>query len=329
MTSDYPMCTTPPETSRTRRNERRNDGRNFDVWSYGIMTMELLTNFHIARSFPSNHMSTDTRYACMRNGGGGIHRKNANCPDRCGNHSWHNMEETFTEKMQTALPAVEIIHGDILMALDILHSFLRRHPSARMAAEVGMEHSFLRRHPSARMTAEVGMEHSFLRRHPSARMTAEVGMEHSFLRRHPSARMTAEVGMEHSFHRLISTESSEDNNEKILKCLCDAESYIRGMKISRNGPSILNSNRRTGFLGFLVCIKILKQAIHQSHIYGWEVLEHPPYSPDLSPCDFHIFGALKKALQGTRFHSEDAVKEAVQDFLKNQPRSFYSNGIAL
>ena len=23
--------------------------------------------------------------------------------------------------------------------------------------------------------------------------------------------------------------------------------------------------------------------------FGWKTLQHPPYSPDLSPCDFHIF----------------------------------------
>ncbi|GBM71713.1 Histone-lysine N-methyltransferase SETMAR [Araneus ventricosus] len=53
--------------------------------------------------------------------------------------------------------------------------------------------------------------------------------------------------------------------------------------------------------------------------FRFEVLEHPPYSPDLSPCDFHIFGPLKRAFQGTRFHSDHEVKKAVQDFLKNQP----------
>ncbi|GBN45050.1 Histone-lysine N-methyltransferase SETMAR [Araneus ventricosus] len=63
--------------------------------------------------------------------------------------------------------------------------------------------------------------------------------------------------------------------------------------------------------------------------FRWEVLEHPPYSKDFSPCDFHIFGLLKRALQGERFHSDDEVKEAVEDFLNNQPRSSYSNGIAL
>ncbi|GBM56995.1 hypothetical protein AVEN_146028-1 [Araneus ventricosus] len=34
---------------------------------------------------------------------------------------------------------------------------------------------------------------------------------------------------------------------------------------------------------------------------GWTVLEHQPYSPDLSPCDFHIFGSLRKALKSHCF----------------------------
>ena len=27
--------------------------------------------------------------------------------------------------------------------------------------------------------------------------------------------------------------------------------------------------------------------------FKWEVLSHPPYSPNLSPCDYAIFGPLK------------------------------------
>ena len=30
--------------------------------------------------------------------------------------------------------------------------------------------------------------------------------------------------------------------------------------------------------------------------FKWEVLGHPPYSPDLSPCDYAIFGPIEKAL---------------------------------
>jgi len=30
-------------------------------------------------------------------------------------------------------------------------------------------------------------------------------------------------------------------------------------------------------------------------------LEHPPYSPDLAPCDFYLFPKIKSVLKGTHF----------------------------
>ncbi|GFV71465.1 mariner Mos1 transposase [Trichonephila clavipes] len=30
--------------------------------------------------------------------------------------------------------------------------------------------------------------------------------------------------------------------------------------------------------------------------FGWEMVSHPPYSPDLAPSDFHLFPELKKTL---------------------------------
>ena len=36
--------------------------------------------------------------------------------------------------------------------------------------------------------------------------------------------------------------------------------------------------------------------------FDWETLKHPLYSPDLSPCDFHTFGNLKKDFRGHRFY---------------------------
>ena len=45
---------------------------------------------------------------------------------------------------------------------------------------------------------------------------------------------------------------------------------------------------------------------------GWETPQHPPYSPDLSPCDFHIFGELKKDIHGRRFYSDKEVQECVR-----------------
>ncbi|XP_033225726.1 uncharacterized protein LOC117178408 [Belonocnema kinseyi] len=40
---------------------------------------------------------------------------------------------------------------------------------------------------------------------------------------------------------------------------------------------------------------------------GWEVLEHPPHCPDLSLCDYHMFGSLNEALGGQRFNTDDEV----------------------
>jgi histone-lysine N-methyltransferase SETMAR len=45
----------------------------------------------------------------------------------------------------------------------------------------------------------------------------------------------------------------------------------------------------------------------------WELLEHPPYSPDLAPSDFHLFGPLKKHLGGKSFADEE-VETEVQNF---------------
>ena len=36
---------------------------------------------------------------------------------------------------------------------------------------------------------------------------------------------------------------------------------------------------------------------------GASVLPHPPYSPDLAPSDFYLFGNLKRQLEGVKFGS--------------------------
>jgi histone-lysine N-methyltransferase SETMAR len=54
----------------------------------------------------------------------------------------------------------------------------------------------------------------------------------------------------------------------------------------------------------------------------WEAVEHPAYSPDLAPYDFHLFRPLKEVLRGRRFSCDD-VKAAVHHWLRAQLKTFF------
>ena len=47
------------------------------------------------------------------------------------------------------------------------------------------------------------------------------------------------------------------------------------------------------------------------------VLEHPPYSPDLAPCNFYLFLQIKSVLKGTHFLSVENVKAKTAEILNN------------
>lgn len=61
--------------------------------------------------------------------------------------------------------------------------------------------------------------------------------------------------------------------------------------------------------------------------FDWDVFDHPPYSPDLAPSDFHLFLHLKSFLGGRHFNDDDELKEHVTTWLKTQAATFYEEGI--
>jgi transposase len=61
--------------------------------------------------------------------------------------------------------------------------------------------------------------------------------------------------------------------------------------------------------------------------WGWEVLAHPPYSPDLAPCDYWLFSHVKEHLRGKRFDSEDDINAAVTASLKRPSKDEYRAAI--
>jgi histone-lysine N-methyltransferase SETMAR len=55
---------------------------------------------------------------------------------------------------------------------------------------------------------------------------------------------------------------------------------------------------------------------------GWEILEHPPNSPDLAPSDFCLFSNKKKHCRVKRIKSHADVKHEVQTWLRGQDPTF-------
>ena len=53
-----------------------------------------------------------------------------------------------------------------------------------------------------------------------------------------------------------------------------------------------------------VTIEIVKQL-------GFEVLQHPAYSPDPAPSDYHFFAPLKDALRDRKCSPDEAVQKPV------------------
>jgi hypothetical protein len=60
--------------------------------------------------------------------------------------------------------------------------------------------------------------------------------------------------------------------------------------------------------------------------FKWEVLEHPPYTPDLAPSDFPLFGPLKHHLSAEYFPDDEAVEREVPAWFRQQPKECYAAG---
>jgi len=52
-----------------------------------------------------------------------------------------------------------------------------------------------------------------------------------------------------------------------------------------------------------------------------------PYTPDLVPSDYLLSRPLKEASCGSRFATDDEVKDGVLMWLRSQPKTFFADGI--
>lgn len=68
--------------------------------------------------------------------------------------------------------------------------------------------------------------------------------------------------------------------------------------------------------------KITRQKLEE---FGWEVLPHPAYSPDLAPSDYHLFRSLQNHLSKKRYSDNDQLNHDLENFFESKSKKFYAD----
>ena len=61
--------------------------------------------------------------------------------------------------------------------------------------------------------------------------------------------------------------------------------------------------------------------------WQWEILEHPPHSPDMSPCDYDLSVKVKEPLRGTRYNTTDKLIRAIGQSIQNANKYGRADGV--
>uniref|UniRef100_A0A5S6QI01 HTH_48 domain-containing protein n=1 Tax=Trichuris muris TaxID=70415 RepID=A0A5S6QI01_TRIMR len=72
---------------------------------------------------------------------------------------------------------------------------------------------------------------------------------------------------------------------------------------------------------------VSKMTIQKLHHMGYKSLPRPPYSPDLSPTDYHIFRHLDHFLNRKQLKNQEEAKTAFEELIASKTPDFCSTGI--
>jgi histone-lysine N-methyltransferase SETMAR len=125
--------------------------------------------------------------------------------------------------------------------------------------------------------------------------------------KHPSSSTAKKKNSrQRQVRKVIATVFWDTNGLLLVDFIHNAECYIH--TLLKLGQAI-----RRNHVGMLTRVVKLFHDNASPHTAGkthetikmcWEILEHPPHSPDLAPSDFHQIGKLKEHPSGKRFASD-------------------------
>ena len=93
--------------------------------------------------------------------------------------------------------------------------------------------------------------------------------------------------------------------------------FVFGIHLNRGSRVIFNN--APAHTSAVVVAKLME--------LGFQLVSHPPYSPDLAPSDYYLFPNMKKWLAGKRFYGNEDVIAETNGYFSDLDKSYYSEGI--
>jgi hypothetical protein len=62
-------------------------------------------------------------------------------------------------------------------------------------------------------------------------------------------------------------------------------------------------------------------------IFNWKIFDHPSYSPDLAPNDYHLYTKRMVWLGTQHFHTTEELMDGVNNSLHNLAALFFDEGL--
>lgn len=97
--------------------------------------------------------------------------------------------------------------------------------------------------------------------------------------------------------------------------------------IEENRPEYVNRHNKLIFHHDNARPHIAKPVKNYLEGQNWEVLHHPPYSPDIAPSDYYLFRSMQSALSGERFDSFESIKIWLDRWIASKDEHFFRDGI--
>ncbi|KFD48898.1 hypothetical protein M513_10261 [Trichuris suis] len=97
-------------------------------------------------------------------------------------------------------------------------------------------------------------------------------------------------------------------------------------KLLEKRPALAN-RRRVILLQDNARPHVARKTLQKISELGMELLPHPPYSPDLSPTDHHLFKHLELHLRGKTFGNQTDLENDILQFFDSKKPAFYAAGI--